>query len=130
MPGSAHPVRSESSSSGVAEALRAANPSVLVVAVEPTSSPLLSQGQAAEHGIPGIGADFLPAILRRDLIDEVVTVTDEQARDTTARLAREAGLLVGISSGANVFANLHIAQRLGPDSVVVTILPDTGQWYS
>ena len=115
--------------SGVGEALKAANPSVLVVAVEPASSPLLSQGRAAEHGIPGVGADFLPAILRRDLIDEVVTVTDEQARDTTARLARETGLLVGISSGANVFASLQIAQRLGPDSVVVTILPDTGQWY-
>ena len=115
--------------SGVGEALKAANPSVLVVAVEPATSPLLSQGRAAEHGIPGIGADFLPAIFRRDLIDEVVAVTDEQARDTTARLARETGLLVGISSGANVFASLQIAQRLGPDSVVVTILPDTGQWY-
>ena len=115
--------------SGVGEALKAANPSVLVVAVEPASSPLLSQGRAAEHGIPGIGADFLPAILRRDLIDEVVAVTDEQARDTTTRLARETGLLVGISSGANVFAGLQIARRLGPDSVVVTILPDTGQWY-
>ena len=56
-------------------------------------------------------------------------MTDEQARDTTARLARETGLLGGISSGANVFASLQIAQRLGPDSVVVTILPDTGQWY-
>ena len=115
--------------SGVGEALKAANPSVLAVAVEPATSPLLSQGRAAEHGIPGIGADFLPAILRRDLIDEVVAVTDEQARDTTARLARETGLLGGISSGANVFASLQIAQRLGPDSVVVTILPDTGQWY-
>ena len=115
--------------SGVGEALKAANPSVLVVAVEPATSPLLSQGRAAERGIPGISADFLPAILRRDLIDEVVAVTDEQARDTTARLARETGLLVGISSGANVFASLQIAQRLGPDSVVVTILPDTGQWY-
>ena len=115
--------------SGVGQALKAANPSVLVVAVEPASSPLLSQGRAAEHGIPGIGADFVPTILRQDLIDEVVVVTDEQARDTTARLARETGLLVGISSGANVFAGLQIARRLGPDSVVVTILPDTGQWY-
>ncbi|MCZ6788904.1 MAG: cysteine synthase family protein, partial [Chloroflexi bacterium] len=106
--------------SGVGEALRAANSSVLVVAVEPASSPLLSRGRAAEHGIPGIGADFVPAILRRDLIDEVVAVTDEQAKDTTARLAREAGLLVGISSGANVFASLEIARRLGPDRVVVT----------
>ena len=115
--------------SGVGEALRAANPSVLVVAVEPASSPLLSQGKSAEHGIPGIGADFVPAILRQDLIDEVVAVTDEQAKDTTALLAKETGLLVGISSGANVFASLQIAQRLGPGSVVVTILPDTGQWY-
>ena len=115
--------------SGVGEALRAANPSVLVVAVEPASSPLLSQGKSAEHGIPGIGADFVPAILRQDLIDDVVAVTDEQARATTALLTGETGLLVGISSGANVFASLQIAQRLGPGSVVVTILPDTGQWY-
>lgn len=116
--------------SGVGEALKEANPSVRVVAVEPASSPLLSQGKSAEHGIPGIGADFLPAILRQDLIDEVVVVTDEQARDTAARLAKETGLLVGISSGANVFASLQIAQRLDPDRVVVTILPDTGQWYA
>ena len=115
--------------SGVGEALRAANPSVLVVAVEPASSPLLSQGKSAEHGIPGIGADFVPAILRRDLIDQVIAVTDEQAGDTTARLAKETGLLVGVSSGANVFASLQVAQRLGPGRVVVTILPDTGQWY-
>ena len=114
---------------GVGEALKAANPSVLVVAVEPASSPLLSEGQAGPHGIPGIGADFIPPILNREIIDEVVTVTEEQAADTTQRLARELGLLVGPSSGANVFASLGIAQRLGQGRVVVTMLPDTGERY-
>ena len=114
---------------GVGEVLKAAYPSVLVVAVEPASSPLLSVGQAGEHGIPGVGADFIPSILKRDLIDEVVTVTDDQAVDTTRRLAGEMGLVVGQSSGANVFASLEVAQRLGPGHVVVTMLPDTGERY-
>ena len=114
---------------GVGEVLKAENPSVLVVAVEPASSPLLSEGRAGTHDIPGIGADFIPPVLNREIIDEVVTVTDEQAADTTQRLARELGLLVGLSSGANVFASLAIAQRLGPDKVVITMLPDTGERY-
>ena len=114
---------------GVAEVLKVANPSMLAIAVEPASSPLLSQGWAGDHGILGIGADFIPAILKRELIDEVVTVTTEQAVETSQRLAGELGLLVGISSGANVFAALGIAQRLGQDRVVVTVLPDTGERY-
>ncbi len=114
---------------GVGRALKAANDSVLVVAVEPDTSPLLSEGHAGDHGIIGIGADFVPSILDRDIIDEVVTVTTQEAIDTTLRLSREMGLLVGISSGANVAAALQVAQRLGEDKVVVTVLPDTGERY-
>ncbi len=114
---------------GVGEALKTASPSTLVVAVEPSTSPLLSQGWAGEHGIVGIGADFVPAILNRTLIDEVVTISTEEAVETTRRLGREMGLLVGISSGANALAALRIAQRLGAGKVVVTVLPDTGERY-
>ena len=114
---------------GVGEAMKAANPSVLVVAVEPATSPLLSQGRAGDHGITGIGADFIPPILNRDVVDEVTTVTTQEAIATARRLAKELGLLVGVSSGANVFAALQVAQRLGADKVVVTVLPDTGERY-
>ena len=114
---------------GVGEALKAVNPSVLLVAVEPATSPLLSQGRSGDHGIAGIGADFIPPILDRAVIDEVATVTTPEAIDTTKRLAQELGLLVGVSSGANVFAALRVARRLGADKVVVTVLPDTGERY-
>ena len=114
---------------GVGRALKAANDSVLVVAVEPDTSPLLSEGCVGDHGIVGIGADFVPSILDRDLIDEVVTVKTQEAIDTTLRLSREMGLLVGISSGANVAVALRVMQRLGEGKVVVTVLPDTGERY-
>ena len=114
---------------GVGEALKAVNSSVLVVAVEPDTSPLLSQGHAGQHGIVGIGADFVPPILNREIIDEVATVTTQDAMDTTKRLAQELGVLVGISSGGNVFVALQVAQRLGEGKVVVTVLPDTGERY-
>lgn len=114
---------------GVGRALKAANDSALMVAVEPDTSPLLSEGRVGDHGIVGIGADFVPSILDRDLIDEVVTATTQEAIDTTLWLSREMGLLVGISSGANVAAALRVAQRLGEGKVVVTVLPDTGERY-
>ena len=114
---------------GVGEVLKAENPSVQVVAVEPASSPLLSEGRAGRHYIPGIGADFIPPILNREIIDEVMAVTEEQAADTAQRLTRELGLLAGLSSGANVFASLVVAKRLGQHKVVVTMLPDTGERY-
>ena len=114
---------------GVGEALKAVNTAVLVVAVEPDTSPLLSQGHAGDHGILGIGADFVPSLLDRAIIDEVVTVTTHDAIDITKRLAQEMGLLVGISSGANVLAALLLGQRLGEGKVVVTVLPDTGERY-
>lgn len=109
------------------EALGAAN--VLVVAVEPARSPILSGGRFHPHNIQGIGASFVPGILDRSVLDEIVTVRDEDATEMAARLAREEGLLVGISSGANVFAACQIAERLGPGKTVVTILADTGERY-
>jgi len=111
---------------GVGGALKQADPSTLVVAVEPLRSPLLSRGWSGEHGIPGLGPDFVPPILDRELIDEVVTVSDDDAAQTMRRLAEE-GLLVGPSSGANTFAALRVALRLGAGKRVVTVWPDTGE---
>jgi cysteine synthase A len=114
---------------GVGQVLKARRPSVLVVAVEPARSPLLSGGKAGPHAIQGIGANFVPEVLDRSILDEVIDVADEDAQVTSARLAKEEGLLVGISAGANVFAALQVARRLGAGKVVVTILPDTGERY-
>ena len=114
---------------GVGELLKQENPSTLVVAVEPATSPMLTQGVAGLHAIPGIGADFVPSLLNRDIIDEIVLVADEEAGQMSLRLAREEGLLVGVSSGANVLASLEIARRLGEGKTVVTVLADTGERY-
>ena len=105
------------------------NPSVSIVAVEPASSPMLGKGRAGPHTIPGIGANFVPQLLNRDIIDEIIPVTDDEAYQMSLRLAAEEGLLVGVSSGANVVASLAVAQRLGEDKVVVTVLGDTGERY-
>ena len=115
---------------GVGQALKEKDPSVLVIAVEPSTSPLLSEGRFGEHGIVGLGADFIPEILDRELIDEVITVSTQEALDTMRELAKKVGTLVGISSGANVFAAMKTAQRLGRGKAVVTVLPDTGERYS
>ncbi len=114
---------------GVGQVLRRECPGVRVVAVEPASSPVLSGGRPGPHAIQGIGAGFVPAVLDRGVIDEVVTVGDEEAREMTGRLAREEGLLCGLSSGAAVRAALEVARRLGRGRVVVTVLPDTGERY-
>ncbi|MEA2641011.1 MAG: cysteine synthase [Chloroflexota bacterium] len=114
---------------GVGQVLKQERPETLVVAVEPTESPLLSGGRARPHGIQGIGASFVPRVFDRTVVDEIVTVQDQEAMQMSLRLAREEGLLVGISAGANVFAARQIAQRLGPDKNVVTVLPDTGERY-
>lgn len=114
---------------GVGEVLREQVPRAKIIGVEPEASPLLTRGYAGLHRIQGIGANFVPAVLRREILDEVRTVSDEDAFRTMQRLAREEGLLCGISSGAAVFVALQVAQELGPSARVLTILPDTGERY-
>mgnify|MGYP005849354631 CR=1 FL=1 len=115
--------------SGVGEILKQISPEVRIVAVEPADSPVLSGGQPGRHRIQGIGAGFVPDVLNRAVVDEVIPVTNEDAAETARRLAREEGLLVGISSGAAAWAALQVARRLGEGKVVVTVLPDTGERY-
>ena len=114
---------------GVGEWLRERNPELAIVAVEPQRSPVLQGGRFAVHAIQGIGASFVPGVLNREIYDEVIGVSDDAARSMTARLAREEGLLAGISSGANVHAAIEIAQRLGEGRRVVTTICDTGERY-
>ena len=113
--------------SGVGQRLKQDIPSVQVVAVEPAGSPVISGGNPGRHMIPGIGADFVPPLLDRGIIDSVVLVTDDEATQMAMCLARREGLLVGTSSGANVFAAGRVARELGPGKTVVTVLPDTGE---
>lgn len=114
---------------GVGEILKAKNPDTKIIAVEPDTSAVLSGKEAGPHKIQGIGAGFIPTILNREIIDEVITVTDDDAYKTAKSLAKQDGLLVGISSGANVWAARKVAQQLGKGSTIVTVLPDTGERY-
>jgi cysteine synthase A len=114
---------------GVGEVLKRERPGVLVVAVEPSRSPVLQGGKFRPHAIQGIGASFIPGVLNPSVYDEILAVRDEDALMMTRRLSREEGLLVGISSGANVCAALRVAERLGTGKTVVTILCDTGERY-
>jgi cysteine synthase len=114
---------------GVGQVLRKANPNVLLIAVEPEKSPVLSGGKAGEHRLDGIGAGFVPEILDRSLISEVRRISEEDAQRTKLELARREGLLVGISAGASVKVALDIAEMLGPGKTVVTVLCDTGERY-
>ncbi|MBC7242424.1 MAG: cysteine synthase A [Anaerolineae bacterium] len=115
---------------GVAEAIKARKPSFRAIAVEPKQSPVLSGGQPGPHKIQGIGAGFIPDVLRLDLVDEIIQVDQFDAMQTARRLAREEGILAGISSGAAAFAALQVAAR--PENagkLLVVILPDTGERY-
>jgi cysteine synthase len=114
---------------GVGRKLKELKPDVKIVAMEPASSPVLSGGNAGGHKIQGIGAGFVTGIYDKDVVDEVVTVTNEEAYEYTRLMAREEGLLVGISSGANVAAAIKIAKKLGKGKKVVTVAPDGGEKY-
>jgi cysteine synthase A len=114
---------------GVGEVLKKRKPSVRIIAVEPAGSPVLSGGQPGPHRIQGIGAGFIPEVLNLSVIDEVRTVTDEDAYAMTKRLAQEEGLFVGISSGAAAVVAVQVAQEVEPDQLIVTIFPDTGERY-
>jgi len=114
---------------GCGEVFKERNRQIRIVAVEPSGSPVLSGGDPGPHKIQGIGAGFVPKVLNRSILDGVITITDDQAYQTTKLLAKKEGLLVGISSGANVFAAQKVAAELGPGKNVVTILCDTGERY-
>ncbi len=114
--------------SGVGEFLKEKNPAIKVVAVEPDSSPVLSEGRAGAHKIQGIGAGFVPDTLNTKIYDEIIRVQNDEAINTTKELARVEGLLVGISSGASTFAAKKIAEK-NPGKIIVALLPDTGERY-
>ncbi len=114
--------------SGLGRALKKVYPQLKVVAVEPEESPLLSRGYAGAHGIQGIGANFIPALLDKDVIDETVCVKSADAIRAAARAAKEYGTLIGISSGAALVASELVSAR-DPAAVVVTLFPDTGERY-
>lgn len=115
---------------GVAEVLKQRKPAFKAIAVEPAAAPVLSGGKPGPHKIQGIGAGFTPDILRTDLIDEIIRVTDEDAGIIARRLAKEEGILAGISSGAATWAALEVAKRLeNKGKLIVVILPDTGERY-
>lgn len=114
---------------GVGEVFKKEKPSVRIIALEPKESPVLSGGNPGPHKIQGIGAGFVPEILNRDIIDEVVTVSYEEAKKTAQALAKAEGIFVGVSSGAAVFASVPIAEKLGKGKSIVTILPSTGERY-
>jgi cysteine synthase A len=115
---------------GVAEVIKKRKPQFKAIAVEPANSPVLSGGKPGPHKIQGIGAGFVPEVLKLDLIDEIIQVSNDDAGEAARRLAREEGILAGISSGAAVWAALEVARRpQSKGAMIVTILPDTGERY-
>ena len=114
---------------GIGEALKSENPDITIWAAEPENAAILSGGLIGTHVQMGIGDGIIPEILNRDIIDDICIVTDEEALDTAKRLAREEGILCGISSGTNVAAAIKLARMLGKGKTVVTVLPDTAERY-
>ncbi|MBO2945969.1 cysteine synthase A [Paenibacillus sp. F411] len=115
--------------SGAGEVLKNAFPDVKIYAVEPAASPILAGGQPGPHKIQGIGANFIPEILNRDIYDEIIHVENDDAFETARRVAKEEGVLAGISSGAAVHAALKVAKQLGEGKRVVVIIPSNGERY-
>ncbi|KAF0218462.1 MAG: cysteine synthase [Geobacteraceae bacterium] len=114
---------------GVGDVLKKHNPHIRIAAIEPADSPVLSGGEPGPHKIQGIGAGFVPDVLNTKIYDEIIKVSNDAAYAATKRLSLEAGLLVGISSGAAFVGALHLAKKLGKGKNVVVILPDTGERY-
>lgn len=114
---------------GVGSVLKERFPEVQIVAVEPTDSPVLSGGKPGPHKIQGIGAGFIPKVLDTDIYDEIIQVTNDESYDTARRIAREEGILGGVSSGAAIFAAIQVAKKLGKGKKVVAILPSNGERY-
>lgn len=115
---------------GTGKYLRSKNPNIKVVGVEPAGSPFLSKGETGKHGLQGIGAGFAPEILDKGVYDEIIAVEDEQAFETSRALAKKEGILVGITSGAAVYAALELSKRPeNKEKTIVAILPDTGERY-
>jgi len=115
---------------GIAEYIKPIKPTFKAIAVEPSNSPVLSGGQKGAHKIQGIGAGFVPTVLKLNLVDEIITVSDDDAIEMARQLARKEGLLVGISAGAATYAALQVAHRLENENKIITvILPDTGERY-
>ncbi len=114
---------------GIAEALRRHNEQIRIVAVEPSESPVLSGGQAGAHKIDGVGAGFVVPLWQEDIADQIERVSTEEAVAMAMRLAREEGLFAGTSTGGNVIAALRLAEQLGPDATIVTVMCDTGMKY-
>lgn len=115
--------------SGVGKKLKEKISNIEIIAVEPFNSPILSGGSPSPHKIQGIGAGFIPKIYDDEIIDSIITVKDEDAFNTAKLMASEEGFLVGISSGANIYAALEMAKKLGPDYKILTIAPDSGEKY-
>ncbi len=114
---------------GAGKKLKQYNANINVVAVEPAKSPVISGGQPGAHKIQGIGAGFVPEIYAKEIVDEVMTISDEEAYEYARLMGREEGLLVGISSGANIAAAIKLAKKLGKGKTVVTVAPDGGEKY-
>ena len=124
-----HSVGTAASLKGTSTVLRKYNPNVKVIAVEPAESPVLSGGKSGSHGIGGIGIGFVPPLWDPSLVDEIIRIPTNEAKEMARRLAREEGLCAGISSGANVVAAIKIAEKLGSKATVVTLMIDSGLKY-